>query len=109
MSKNDLERFEALKLNFDDFSLHHVVARGGYCTVYYGTLGKRACAIKSMSSLDRFADMSVTRALVDEVVTLFMLSHPYIVQLYGYCWTPFTCMLLEFVPNGTLEDLIFSF
>ena len=41
-----------------------------------------------------------------EVVTLAVASHPNIVAVLGYCWTPIVCLVMEFCRNGTLADLL---
>ena len=100
-------------LSFEDFALNSVVARGGFCTVYRGVMlrGARAgesCAVKAISDNAELLrnNESTMRGLVREVVTLTVVTHPNIVSVLGYCWTPLVCLVMEFCPNGTLADLL---
>jgi serine/threonine protein kinase len=43
---------------------------------------------------------------VTEVITLTNLNHPHIIKVIGHCWAPQICMVLEYMPKGTLHDML---
>ena len=41
-----------------------------------------------------------------EVLLMCKLRHPCIVTFLGACWEPFICLVLEFMPAGSLDKLL---
>jgi serine/threonine protein kinase len=52
------------------------------------------------------AALPCLQGLVTEVITLTNLNHPHIIKVIGHCWAPQICMVLEYMPKGTLHDML---
>ena len=100
--QRNLVRFEA---HFEDFELERKLSSGGFATVYRGTFRGQPCAVKSISARNNLSIGGI-KGLIYEVLTLSTISHPYIVRTLGCCWSPHICLLLEYMPKGTLRDLL---
>lgn len=92
------------------FHKANIVGEGAHGTVYKANLGSSAAenasttvAVKRCKQIDR----SRTDGFVQELVVLCRVSHPNVVRLLGCCFHFEAPMLVyEFVPNGTLSDLL---
>ena len=62
-------------------------------------------AVKLISGLN-VRTAGAAKCLVGEVVALSIVSHPHIIQLVGFCWTPVICLIIEYMPGGTLADVL---
>ncbi|KAG6509841.1 hypothetical protein ZIOFF_027848 [Zingiber officinale] len=91
---------------FDD---EHVIGRGGYGVVFEGMLeaGQRQVAIKrTLISTERQSNKD-KNGFLNEIYLLSQINHKNVVRLYGYCFEKHTPLLVyEFVPNGSLFDLL---
>uniref|UniRef100_A0A0G4H9D9 non-specific serine/threonine protein kinase n=1 Tax=Chromera velia CCMP2878 TaxID=1169474 RepID=A0A0G4H9D9_9ALVE len=91
--------------SFKDIQLGKIIAQGGFSVVHEGTYRGCRVAVKSIF------DPKVTQDLIDEmtreIVALQKVRHPFVVQIYAACRTPpKLAILLEFLPRGTLFDLL---
>ncbi|XP_066341005.1 wall-associated receptor kinase 5-like isoform X2 [Miscanthus floridulus] len=87
------------------FHKANIVGEGAHGTVYKATLGTDTVAVKRCKQIDK----SRTDEFVQELVVLCRVNHPNIVRLLGCCLHFEAPMLVyEFVPNGTLSDLLHS-
>ncbi|XP_074584322.1 wall-associated receptor kinase 5-like isoform X2 [Curcuma longa] len=94
----------------NDFDDDHVLGRGGYGVVFKGILeeGHREVAIKrTLIPTERQSDRD-KKGFLNEIYLLSQIKHKNVVILYGCCFETHNTPLLvyEFVPNGSLFDLL---
>ncbi|GKU90296.1 hypothetical protein SLEP1_g4302 [Rubroshorea leprosula] len=79
------------------------IGEGGYGTVYKGELPDgRLIAVKM---LDKSAEMSPD--FINEVATIGRIHHVNVINLLGFCWDGSKqALIYEFMPNGSLADLL---
>ncbi|KAK4489537.1 hypothetical protein RD792_005346 [Penstemon davidsonii] len=97
------EELQNATKNYDD-SL--VAGRGGYGTVYKGTLPDGSLvAIKKSKQTDIDIDEAQVKQFISEVVILCQVNNRNIVHMLGCCLeTPSPILVYEFVSNGTLFE-----
>ena len=79
------------------------VAAGAFGEVFVGTCLGQPVAIKTLKRVTP-ASASALRA---EVLLTAALRHPNVVGFVGACWEPeLTCLILEWLPRGSLGDLL---
>ncbi|KAL3845407.1 hypothetical protein ACJIZ3_002810 [Penstemon smallii] len=108
LTSNMLKIFTAEELktatkNYDD-SL--IAGRGGFGTVYKGTLlDGSLVAIKKSKQTDVDVDEAQVKQFISEVVVLCQVNNRNIVRILGCCLeTPSPLLVYEFVSNGTLFE-----
>jgi serine/threonine protein kinase len=103
---HDARSMQALKqclLESKDVKLAKRVGAGAFGEVFKGTVLGQPVAVKTMLTI---TDESV-KAFRNEILLTSTLRHPNIVSSVGACWgRELTCLVLEWVPRGSLADLL---
>uniref|UniRef100_A0A803LHT1 Protein kinase domain-containing protein n=2 Tax=Chenopodium quinoa TaxID=63459 RepID=A0A803LHT1_CHEQI len=104
--KTKLFTVNELKKATDNFNENRIIGKGGQGTVYKGMLSDRKLiAVKTSISLNE----SHWKEFINEVIILSQVNHRNVVKLLGCCLETKTLHLVyEFIPNGTLSQLIHS-
>ena len=93
-------------LDFDELTLEHKLAKGGFGTVFRGKWRGTPVAIKQLN-VQELVDEEL--ALVKREITLMSkLNHQHIVTYMGSTQVPRQplCIVMEFIEKGSLSDLL---
>ena len=92
-------------LTASDVRLLKRVGGGAYGDVFHGACLGQDVAVKTM----RIVNAYNVQAFRSEILLTSALRHPNIVAFVGACWSKeLTCLVLEWLPRGTLDDLLVS-
>lgn len=91
-----------LLIAFNNITIHEVINKGSFATVYQGRWCYRAVALKLIES----TELTDYQQFVREVEIMSRLRHPNITQLYGACLDPQLCLVMELMLGGSLETKI---
>lgn len=94
-------------LNAEDLSFGSVIGTGGFGSVYRGTYCSKEVAIKKLHPTDGQITPAQLEEFKKEVANLMALQHPRLISFIGAAFAPPNlCIVTEFMPNGSLYDLL---
>ncbi|CAL0312051.1 unnamed protein product [Lupinus luteus] len=90
-----------LRLATDNYNMSNKIGRGGFGTVFRGTLkNRRQVAVKTLSAGSRQG----VREFLAEINTISHVKHPNLVELIGCCIEgPSRVLVYEYVENNSLD------
>ncbi|CAN1166026.1 Cold-responsive protein kinase 1 [Linum perenne] len=97
--------YSTLRSGTDDFDIRRRIGRGGFGTVYKGTLVKngRQIAVKTLSVHSKQG----VREFLNEIRAMSKAKHPNLVELIGCCVHGANRILVyEFVENNSLDNCL---
>jgi len=80
------------------------LGRGGFGVVYKGSWRMTDVAVKELL-LTQLTDATL-HEFEAEANTMKALRHPNIVAFYGYCTRPKYCIVMEYMPQGSLYNIL---
>jgi len=91
-------------IQYDELSIGRELGRGGFGVVYQGTWRMTDVAVKELL-LGQLTD-DACKEFEAEAQKMKELRHPNIVQFLGYCISPRPCIVMEYMPRGSLYQLL---
>ncbi len=93
------------QINHTELEFVRELGRGGFGVVYQGTWRKHTeVAIKQLMSNGISSDAK--EEFDEEIKVMMRLRSPNIIQFYGYCPSPKHCIVMEYMPNGSLFNVL---
>ena len=97
--------FQQLLLDPKDVILEKRIGVGAFGEVFHGFYAGQPVAIKTLHKINQQSMQSFRK----EMITHHALRHPNVVTMVGACWSKeLVALLLEWVPRGSLGDLLLS-
>lgn len=93
-------------ITYSELKFDKELGRGGFGVVHQGTWRSTQVAIKQLLS-STFSKETVEE-FNREGTIMAGLRNPNIVQFYGYCPSPHYCLVMEYMPKGSLYGLLHS-
>jgi len=111
-NKPSIERKEAregfsvsYQIDYRELNFGRELGRGGFGVVHQGTWRKHTdVAIKQL--LSDAISAEANEEFDTESQVMARLRSPHIVQFYGYCLNPRHCIVMEYMPNGSLYSVL---
>ena len=99
------EKDQELLIQYQDLKIGEKLGEGGFGVVYKGTWRVTDVAIKEL--LPNLTEEAIEE-FEAEAQTMKRLRSPNIVQFFGYCVSPKYCIVMEYMPQGSLFKLLHS-
>ena len=101
---------EELSHATQSFDERNKIGKGSMSTVYRGVLpGDTQVAVKKLAIGRGDINESVEKVLGDGFETLGHVRHWSLVKMLAYCCSPdLTALVIEYMPNGTLRDVMYQ-
>jgi serine/threonine protein kinase len=93
-------------INHSDLIRGKELGKGGYGVVYQGAWLNKDVAIKEL--LNKTPMPAAIKEFETEAQIMARLRSPNIVQFYGYCVSPSYCLVMEYMPEGSLYKVLHS-
>eukprot|EP01042_Synura_sphagnicola_P036421 gene36421-biopygen4909 len=91
-------------IQYDELSIGRELGGGSFGVVYQGTWRMTDVAVKKLLLGQLTND--ARKEYETEAQIMKKLRHPNIVQFLGYCISPRTCIVMEYMPRGSLHQLL---
>ena len=93
------------RLHYNELSEEKKLGEGSFGIVYLGTYRNNKVAIKKLKKCDNSKDSMIE--FEKEVAMMDKFRNDYIIHFYGACFIPNKiCMVTEFAPYGSINDLM---
>jgi Ran GTPase-activating protein (RanGAP) involved in mRNA processing and transport len=93
-------------INYHDLKIDKELGQGGYGVVYQATWRYVEVAIKQL--LNKTPTPAAIEEFEAEAHIMTQLRSPNVVQFYGYCLSPSYCLVMEYMPKGSLYSVLHS-
>lgn len=90
-------------ISYNELELEYELGKGSFGSVFKGKWWNGDVAIKKMNV--EFSS-EVDKQFDNEFQVMARLRFPHIVQFYGYCPGPHYCLVMEYMPGGSLYHLL---
>ncbi len=93
-------------IDYNELKFGKELGRGGFGIVYHGTWRHNDIAIKQL--LMNNLSVKTREEFENEAKIMGSLRAPNIVQFYGYTLSPRYCLVMEYMPKGSLFNVLHS-
>src|SRR5665213_3043395 len=97
---------QSTTINHAELKLGKELGRGGFGVVYQGTWRHTDVAVKQLL-MDKISPEAAEEFETESQI-MAQLRFPNIVQFYGFCMSPTYCIVMEYMPNGSLFSVLRS-
>ncbi len=93
-------------IEYTELKYDKELGRGGFGIVYQGTWRFQDIAIKELAA-NKLSDETV-EDFKNESHIMMQLHSDYLTRFYGYCLSPRYCLVMEYLPKGSLYGVLHS-
>jgi len=99
-------RLDKALVDFAKLRVREKVGGGAFGDVFKGTLDGKVVAVKMLQP--HRVNKAAVAALLTEMDVMAQCRHPNVVAVVGACVSPVVCLVLEFMPRGSLRAYLQS-